>query len=100
MSREFQRAVAAEIKAEIARKGLRRTAIGGAVGIDPTTWGNYFVNVSRDVPLRIVTAVCEEIGVPFSEIVARAEAVAQPEEPTEAEERAVARARRRRGIAE
>lgn len=105
MSREFQRAIAGEIKAEIARQGLSRIKIGAEVGIDPTSWGNYFVNLSRDVPMPVVTRVCRILGVPFSVIVARAEA-AEPlavdalEEPTATEAAAIKRGRKRRGVAE
>lgn len=47
--------------------------------MDPKSWSNYFVNVSRDVPLPALSAVCNELGVSLSEVIRRAErAEAQP----------------------
>lgn len=83
VDRTFQRAIAAEIRAEIGRQGLRRTAVGNEAGIDPKAWTNYFVEpIKRDVHLKTVSAVCRVLGIPLSELVARAEAL-EPNLPPE-----------------
>ena len=105
MSREFDRAVAAEVRAEVARQGLSRSEVERMAGIESRTWSRYFVSVQRDMPLKVLVSVAQVLGVSTSELMARAEAN-MPQEPTDelieglspAERREVARARRARGI--
>lgn len=100
VSREFDAAVAAEIRAEVARQGLARTAVGKAAGVDAKSWTRYFVNTERDIPLQVLSRVCDILGVRVSDIIERAESHVVPadelmERLSPADRRAVAKTQTR-----
>lgn len=69
-----QRALAAEVRAEMGRQNIKAAPIQRALGISSTAWGTYFVQCTRDVPISVVQAVAEYLGLTGSELLRRAEA--------------------------
>jgi len=72
-----QRALAAEVRAEMGRQNLKAAPIQRSLGISSTAWGTYFVQCSRDVPMSVVVGVAEYLGLPVSELLRRAEVTAE-----------------------
>jgi hypothetical protein len=68
-----QVALAAEVRAEMGRQNVKAAHIQRALGISSTAWGTYFVQCTRDVPITVVMAVADYLGVKTSELVLRAE---------------------------
>lgn len=56
------------------RQNIKAAPIQRALGISSTAWGTYFVQCSRDVPISVVVAVAEFLGLTASELLRRAEA--------------------------
>lgn len=76
-----QRALAAEIRAEMGAQNLKAAPIQRALGISSTAWGTYFVQCNRDVPMSVIVGVSEHMGLSASELLRRAERRAQREQP-------------------
>ena len=55
------------------RQNIKAAPIQRALGISSTAWGTYFVQCTRDVPISVVQAVAEYLGLTGSELLARAE---------------------------
>jgi transcriptional regulator with XRE-family HTH domain len=73
MSNAITRAFADEVRAELARQDLSQKAAAAAVGISTTAWQNYFKSRTRDIPMAVVQALADFLGVPASELLRRAE---------------------------
>ena len=71
-----QEGLAAEVRAEMARRRLTATAIQRDIGVSSTAWSTYFVQCTRDVPLSVVVGVAEHLGLSASELLRRAEVAA------------------------
>jgi len=69
-----QHALAAEIRAESAAQQISAKDMQKAVGVSSSAWSNYFVACTRDVPMGVVVAVAEALGMTGSELLRRAEA--------------------------
>jgi hypothetical protein len=69
-----QRALAAEVRAEMGRQQIAASTIQKALGVSSTAWHTYFVKCTRDVPMHVVFGVATYLGVPASELMRRAEA--------------------------
>jgi hypothetical protein len=69
-----QGALAAEIRAEMAARTPRLTAVEmqRRTGIKHASWTNWFVTASRPVPYWALEAVSVELGVPLSTLLERA----------------------------
>lgn len=88
---ELQRALADEIRAEMSRQRITARDMQRRTDTKPASWGNYFVSVKREVPFPVVEAVCRELGVAPSVMIARAEAsAARPVDHEAMAERAIA----------
>jgi len=69
----MESAFADEVLAEIAaQRGLTAKEVQRRTGITQSTWGNYFVQRTTSVKLGAMLAVCEVLGVPAEEMIARA----------------------------
>jgi hypothetical protein len=69
-----QQALAAEIRAEAAAQRITAKDMQRATGVSSSAWSNYFVACVRDVPIGVVIAVAEALGMTGSELLHRAEA--------------------------
>jgi hypothetical protein len=69
-----QHALAAEIRAEAAAQQITAKDMQTAIGVSSSAWSNYFVARTRDVPMSVVVAVAEVLGMTASELLRRAEA--------------------------
>jgi hypothetical protein len=76
-----QRALAAEVRAEMGKQQVKASALQKALGISSTAWGTYFVQCTRDVPVSVIFGVAEHLGMTGSELLRRAE-VASADAPT------------------
>lgn len=74
MSSRLEAAVAAEVLAEAARKRLSHKEIQSRAAINPRSWGRYFVQQVRPIPVTDLFGVAEALGVSPSELLRRAEA--------------------------
>ena len=77
---QHQRALAAEIRAEMGAQNVKAAPIQRALGISSTAWGTYFVQCTRDVPISVIAGVAEYLGLKTSELLRRAEARAAAEQ--------------------
>ena len=68
-----QQALAAEIRAEAAAQRITARDLQRAVRVSSSSWSNYFVACTRDVPLSVVYDVAEELGMPGWELLRRAQ---------------------------
>jgi transcriptional regulator with XRE-family HTH domain len=72
-SKRYDSAFADEVLAEIARqRGLTRTEVQERAGITSSTWGNYFRERTTRIPLGVIFAVSEALGVLPEEMMRRA----------------------------
>jgi len=78
-----QQALAAEVRAEMGRQNIKAAPIQRALGISSTAWGTWFVQCTRDVPISVVIAVAEFLGLTTSELLRRAEETAEQVKPTQ-----------------
>ena len=73
MNRDMESAFADEVLAEIAaQRGLTAKEVQRRTGITQSTWGNYFVQRTTSIKLGAMLAVCDVLGVPAEEMIARA----------------------------
>jgi hypothetical protein len=70
---EKQRALAAEVRAEMGKQQVKAAAIQRALHISSTAWGTYFVQCTRDVPLSVINGVAEHLGLTGGELMRRAD---------------------------
>jgi len=103
-----QHALAAEIRAESAAQRISAKDMQKAIGVSSSAWSNYFVACTRDVPMGVVVAVAEALGMTGSELLRRAEGRAAHIDPVAREledglsasgRRALEQARRELGVA-
>ncbi|MFQ6170921.1 helix-turn-helix domain-containing protein [Oryzobacter sp. R7] len=73
MTNAITRAFADEVRAELARQDISQKAAAAAVGVSTTAWQNYFKSRTRDIPMAVVQALADFLGVPASELLRRAE---------------------------
>lgn len=69
---EIQQAIAVQIKAEMAASGLKQADLIKATGIVGSTLSRY-LNAGRDIPLPVFVDICQALGLPINELVARAQ---------------------------
>lgn len=69
----LEQALAAEVRAQAARKGLSHKEIQASAGITDRSFRRYFVEASRSIPIATVVAVAEALGLTASELIRRAE---------------------------
>jgi hypothetical protein len=75
---EKQRALAAEVRAEMGRQKVTAAAIQRALDLSSSAWGTYFVQCTRDIPLSVINGVAEHLGMTGGELMGRAdEAIAR-----------------------
>jgi hypothetical protein len=70
---EKQRALAAEVRAEMGRQKVTAAAIQRALDLSSSAWGTYFVQCTRDVPLSVINGVAEYLGLTGGELMRRAD---------------------------
>ena len=68
-----QQDLAAEVRAELGKRRVKAAQVQRAIGISSSAWSNYFVQCNRDVPMSVVIGVAGFLGIPASELLARAE---------------------------
>jgi hypothetical protein len=71
MNRE-QRALAAEVRAEMGAQNAKASHIQEALGVSSTAWGTWFVQCTRDVPMSAVYGVANYLGLTPDELMRRA----------------------------
>lgn len=74
-ARAVQRALAAEIRAEMARQNLTHKALREAAGISASAYRTHFRVFARDLPMSEYLAVCDVLGVSAGDVMARALAI-------------------------
>lgn len=70
----WQQALADVVRAELALQGRSAKDAYTALGISSTAWQTYFKRQSRDIPSRVLLDLAAYLGMPLSELSARAEA--------------------------
>lgn len=70
----WQQALADVVRAELALTGRTAKDAYTALGISSTAWQTYFKRQTRDIPSRVLLDVAAYLGMPLSELSARAEA--------------------------
>ena len=67
----IQKAIAIQIKAEMAAKDWKQADLSKATGIVGSTLSRY-LSAGRDIPLPVFVDICEALGLPIGELIARA----------------------------
>jgi hypothetical protein len=70
----WQQALADVVRAELALTGRTAKDAYTALGISSTAWQTYFKRQTRDIPSRVLLDLAAYLGMPLSELSARAEA--------------------------
>lgn len=75
MDRALQRALASEVRGELARRDppVTAKAAAEAIGISETAWQTYFKKMNRDVPMRVLVDLADFLGVPLWRMIQSAE---------------------------
>lgn len=68
-----QHALGVEILAEMKAQKVSAVEMRRRTGINAASWTNWFVTASNPVKWDVVEQVCDELGVPVSEMARRAE---------------------------
>jgi transcriptional regulator with XRE-family HTH domain len=68
---DIQAAIATQIKAEMAAKDWKQADLAKAAGIAHNTLSRY-LNAGRDIPLPVFLDLCQALGLPINELIARA----------------------------
>lgn len=68
---EIQKAIAVQMQAEMAAKGWKQADLARAAGLGENTLSRY-LKAGRDVPLPVFVDLCEALGLPIGELIARA----------------------------
>jgi transcriptional regulator with XRE-family HTH domain len=72
--KEVQRALRAQIRAEIGRAGLRPADIARKAGMHTSTLSRYLNDAEdRGLPYNILNDIAEALGLPVNELIVRAE---------------------------
>lgn len=66
-------AVAAEVRAEVARQGLTRSEVVEKSGVNQRTYSRYFVRCDRSIPIDTLALVAQVLNISLGEILRRAE---------------------------
>lgn len=69
---EIQKAIAVQIKAEMAAKDWKQADLVKATGIVNSTLSRYLAG-GRDIPLPVFVDICHALGLPIGELIARAQ---------------------------
>jgi transcriptional regulator with XRE-family HTH domain len=69
---EIQKAIAVQIKAEMAAKDWKQADLAKATGIVGSTLSRYLA-VGRDIPLPVFVDIAQALGLPLSELIGRAQ---------------------------
>jgi len=69
---EIQKAIAVQIKAEMAAKDWKQADLVKATGIVNSTLSRY-LSAGRDIPLPVFVDICQALGLSIGELVARAQ---------------------------
>jgi hypothetical protein len=80
-----QAALAAEVRAEMARQNVKAAAIQRALGVSSTAWGTYFVQCTRDIPLSVIYGVAEHLGLTGAELLRRTDEALARKDPATAQ---------------
>lgn len=70
----LERALGQQVQFEAKRQGLSHKEIQARAGINDKSFRRWFVEGARHIPLSAILATAEALGVPASELMARAEA--------------------------
>ena len=70
----WQQALADVVRAELALSDRTAKDAYTALGISSTAWQTYFKRQTRDIPSRVLLDLAAYLGMPLSELSARAEA--------------------------
>lgn len=73
----WQQALSDVVRAELALSGRTAKDAYTDLGISSTAWQTYFKRRTRDIPSRVLLDVADYLGMPLSELSARAEARAE-----------------------
>lgn len=71
--RSIEQALADEVLAEVARQRWTHKQMQERAGIPSRTWGAYFVQRDRSIPMTAVEKVAHALGMSGSELMRRAE---------------------------
>ena len=69
----LQRAIVAEVRAEIVRQGKTYGQVQEALGVASSTWAHWFTLRDRDIPMVALADIAAALGVRLSDLVERAE---------------------------
>lgn len=69
---EIQKAIAIQIKAEMAAKDWKQADLSKATGIVGSTLSRY-LSAGRDIPLPVFVDICQALGLSMNELIARAQ---------------------------
>jgi len=69
---DFKLQLGAELKAEIARAGLRHKVCAEAIDVHPVSFSRY-LNGTRDMPISVLFSLCSYLGVDVAQVVENAE---------------------------
>lgn len=69
---EIQKAIAVQIKAEMAAKDWKQADMINATGIVGSTLSRY-LNAGRDIPLPVFANIAQALGLSIGELTARAQ---------------------------
>lgn len=85
MQTRLEAAVAGEVLAEVKRQRYTYKEIQERADVKPRVWAYYFTAGDRSIPFPVLAAVCDVLGVKPSEMVARAEAQIEKDDPITAQ---------------
>jgi len=68
---EIQKAIASQIKAEMAARDWKQADLSKATGLVGSTLSRY-LTAGRDIPLPVFVDICQALGLPMGELIARA----------------------------
>lgn len=66
-------ALVVQLDAERRAVGMTLDELGARVGLSTQTMQRYLTRKERDLPVRILLAACDAVGVPFADLVESAE---------------------------
>lgn len=79
---DIQAAIAEQLRAERAIKGIILEDLAKASGVSKVTLHRY-IHAQRDIPLTTLAEICRALGVPLGEIIRRADERLQAEKLSE-----------------
>jgi transcriptional regulator with XRE-family HTH domain len=69
----LHQALAAEIRAELARRNLTAKAAQQAIGLSSTAWQGYFKTLRRDPPTSVLAKIADFVDMPLWQLIRNAE---------------------------